>query len=505
MTETLNASFNGLIQVMNPLTVGLLFLGTVIGLIVGILPGLGQRQALAILLPYTFVLSPTAGISMMVGLVAAVNTGDSITAILFGIPGSSGPSATVMDGYPMAKHGEAGRALGAAFMSSMIGGIFGALVLALVVPVLRPLVLTFGVPEMFMCAMMGVAMIAVVSGKSPLKGFIVGGGGLLLGTVGMSAQSGVLRFTFGLPYLMDGVPLVAIFLGMWTIPEIIEFAIKGTEKAVDSGDTKTGMWQGCKDAFRHWALVLRCSGIGTWIGFLPGLGATLSEWVSYGHAIQSSKDRERFGKGDVRGVVAPESANNAKTGGSLIPTLAFGVPGTGSMAFVLIALMVHGFKPGPDILTKHLDFIFTLAWAVAIANIFATAICMLFARQLAAIMRMPSQILVPMIVVLVVIGSLESSHEWEDLIFMLAFAVVGWFMKRAQWPTMPAMLGLVLGPLAENNLYLATSVYGGFSWVGRPVVLIIFVLILIGGTYPMLSTRLRKQRRSAHDIQQQQN
>ncbi len=497
----LGVSMNGLIQVMDPMTFGLLFLGTVIGLLVGALPGVGGRNALAILLPYTFVLKPATGIAMMVGLMAAVNTGDSITAILFGIPGSSGPSATVMDGYPMAKRGEAGRALGAAFMSSMIGGIFGALVLAVAVPVLRPLVLTFGTPEMFMFAIMGISMVVVISGKALVKGFIAGGLGLLLGAVGTNPQSGVDRWTFGLPYLWEGVPLVAVFLGMWTLPEVVEWAIKGTSMAVDSSGTETGMWEGCKDTFRNWGLVLRCSAIGTWIGFLPGLGATVSEWISYGHAVQSSKDRGRFGKGDVRGVVAPESANNAKTGGSLIPTLAFGVPGTGSMALILAALMVHGLTPGPDMLTKHLDFVFALVWAVAIANIIATGVCLFTTRQIAAIIRMPPYILVPMILVLIAVGSLEVTNQWEDLIFMLGFGVLGWILKLAKWPAMPAMLGLVLGPIAENNLYLATSIHG-FSWLRRPIVLLIMVFILISTIYSMQRVRLSKRRSLEHVHQQ---
>ncbi len=497
MIETLSASINGLIQVLNPLTIGLLFVGTVIGLIVGALPGVGGRNALAILLPYTFVLSPTAGISMMVGLVAAINTGDSITAILFGIPGSSGPSATIMDGYPMAKSGEAGRALGAAFMSSMIGGIFGAFVLGAAVPILRPLVLTFGVPEMFMLALLGITMVVVVSGNAVGKGFIAGGLGLLLGAVGTTPQSGIQRWTFGLPYLWEGVPLVAVFLGMWSIPEVMEFAIKGSGMAVDTGDPKSGMWEGCKDVFRNWWLVLRCSGIGTFVGFLPGLGATVSEWASYGHAVQSSKDHDRFGKGDVRGVIAPESANNAKTGGNLIPTLAFGVPGTASMALVFAGLIVHGVSPGPDMLTKHINFVFALVWAVAIANVFATVVCLFTTRQIAAIIRMPSYILVPLILVLIVVGSLEATNQWGDLIFMLAFAVLGWFMKLAKWPAMPAMLGLILGPIAENNLHLATSIYG-INWVRRPIVLAILALILLNTIYGVRRTRLSKRRSSEH-------
>ena len=323
-------------------------------------------MGLSILLPFTFDMDPFTAFAVLIGLHSVICTADTMPAVLFGIPGTAASQATILDGHPMAKRGEAGRALGAAYMASLMGGLFGAVVLALSVPVFRPLVLAFGAPEFFMLGMLGISMVAVLGGRRPLKGLVVGVIGLLVGAVGGDPQTGILRWTLDQPYLEDGIPLVPVSLGIFAIPEIADLVVKGTRIADVPKDATRGVTVGIRDAFRHWFLVLRCSAVGTWVGFIPGLGASVVDWFAYGHAAQSIKDaRETFGTGDVRGVIAPESANNAKEGGVLIPTIAFGVPGGAAMALLLGAFTIQGLIPGPDMLTRHLDVTYTIVWSIA--------------------------------------------------------------------------------------------------------------------------------------------
>jgi len=349
----LDAAIIAFWNLMEPARLLFLFFGVLMGLALGAIPGLGGLVGLAILLPFTFDMDAYKAFALMIGLISVTSTSDTIPAVLFGVPGTSASQATVLDGHPMAKKGEAGRAFGAAYMASLIGGLFGAIVLAVSIPILRPVVLAFGSPEFFMMGLLGISMVAVLSGNAPVKGLIVGALGLCIGMIGMDPQTGVLRWVFGELYLWDGVPLVPVALGIFAIPEIVDLAIKGTRIADVPAENMKGVLVGIKDAFRHWFLVLRCGLVGVWVGFTPGLGSSVVDWFAYGHAVQTEKGaRETFGTGDVRGVIAPESANNAKEGGALIPTIAFGVPGSASMALLLGAMTIQGLTPGSAMLTK---------------------------------------------------------------------------------------------------------------------------------------------------------
>jgi TctA family transporter len=309
-----------------------LFMGVLMGLLLGAIPGLGGLVGLAILLPFTFDMDPAMAFAIMLGLLSITSTSDTIPSVLFGVPGTAASQATILDGHPMAKKGEAGRALGAAYMASLIGGLFGAIVLAIMIPVIRPIVMSFGAPEFFMMGMLGISMVAVLSGGAPIKGLVAGAVGLLAGMVGMDPQSGTHRWVFGELYLLDGLPLVPVSLGLFALPEIADLVIRGTRIADVPSTAMKGVMTGVRDAFRNWILVIRCSALGVWIGAIPGLGSAVVDWFAYGHAMQSEKGAaESFGKGDVRGVIAPESANNAKEGGALVPTIAFGVPGSASV------------------------------------------------------------------------------------------------------------------------------------------------------------------------------
>ena len=429
------------------------------------------------------------------GLQAVVVTSDTIPAVLFGVPGTVGSAATILDGHPMARNGEAGRAFGAAFTASVMGGLFGALLLAVSVPILRPVLLMVGTPEILAFVVFGLSLVAVLSGSTPIKGLGAGCIGLMLATTGDDSQTGTLRWTLDTSYLYDGFNVVPIALGLFALPELADMAI--TRKSIASEGTKEprrNQLQGILDVFRHWFLVIRCSSIGSVLGAIPGIGASVIDWVAYAHAVKTEKDaRATFGKGDVRGVIASESSNNAKEGGALIPTIAFGVPGTASMALLLGAFLIHGMNPGPDMLTKHLDVTYTLVWSVAIANIIGAGICFVFADQLAKIALVRISILAPVIIAITFVGAFQGSKEWGDILVLLGLGLLGWIMKRLRWPRPPLILGFVLGDIFENSLFISTERYGA-DWLTRPVVVVLFALTLYGIFSPAVKSYLARRK-----------
>ncbi len=480
MLEAATTAFGNL---MDPMRLLFLGMGVLMGLVLGAIPGLGGLVGLAIMLPFTFDMDPFMAFALMIGLISITSTSDTIPSVLFGVPGTAASQATILDGHPMARKGEAGRAFGAAYMASMMGGLFGAIVLAVSIPVLRPIVLAFGSPEFFMMGMLGISMVAVLSGNAPFKGLIAGAIGLAIGMVGMDPQTGVLRWVFGQLYLWDGLPLVPVALGVFAIPEIVDLTIRGTRIADVPTDKMKGVIVGIKDVFRNWFLTLRCGVVGVWVGATPGLGASVVDWFAYGHAIQSEKGAaQSFGKGDVRGVIAPEAANNAKEGGALIPTIAFGVPGSASMALLLGAMTIQGLTPGTAMLTKHLDVTYTMIWSLAIANVFGTGLCLLLTNQLAKIALMRIHLLTPLVIVMVFLAAFQATRHYGDIWSLLCFSLLGWFMKRFSWPRPPLILGLVLSSIIENYLFISIARYGA-SWLLRPIVLIILGLIVFSLIY----------------------
>src|SRR3990172_7299978 len=369
---------SGLFQVFAPSTFGLMLVGIAIGFIVGILPGLGGPTTMAMMLPFIFTMKPVEAFAFLLGMAAVTATTGDITSILFGVPGEPTTASTIVDGHPMAKKGEAGRAVGAAPVSSLVGAIFGAFALALAIPAVRPLVLTFGSPEFFMLAVLGLTFVASLSGEALLKGLVAGGMGLLFATIGLDPITGTQRYTFGQLFLWDGIGLVPITIGFFAIPEVIDLAVQGTAIARVEVDKLGGVMEGVKDTFRHRWLVLRCSAIGAYMGVIPGMGASVSQWMAYAHAVQSSPRKERFGKGAVEGVLGPGAANNSTLGGNLIPTIAFGVPGGVVTAILLGAFIIQGLVPGPSMLTPesrggHLSLTFSFVWTIVISNIITVA------------------------------------------------------------------------------------------------------------------------------------
>ncbi len=485
----LNEAFQALTIILDPMRFGYLLLGVMIGLVLGVIPGLGGLVGLSLLLPFTFSMDPYTALAFLLGLQSVIATSDTIPAILFGVPGTVGSAATIMDGYPMARKGEAGRAFGAAFTASLIGGLWGALLLALCIPILRPAMLYIGTPEMAAICVFGLSLAAVLSGGSLLKGLVVACIGLLISTIGEDPQTGTLRWSESI-YMWAGLPVVPLALGLFAIPEIADLVIQRNTIARSAGgdtDTSRGQWQGVRDVFRSYYLVLRCSTLGAVLGAVPGIGASVLDWIAYAHAARTEKNAaETFGKGDVRGVIASESANNAKEGGALVPTIVFGVPGSASMALILGAFLAQGIIPGPEMLTERLDITYTAVWSVALANIFGAGILFVFARHLAKVALIRIGILAPTVLVLVFIGAFQGSQQWGDLFTLLVFGLIGFAMKRLRWPRPPLILGFVLGGLIERYMFISVERYGA-SWIWeRPIVVALIFLTLIGVLGPMI-------------------
>jgi TctA family transporter len=487
--DFLAAAFSGLLQVFTWSTFSLMLIGIAVGFVVGILPGLGGPTTIALMLPFIFKMNAVEAFAFLLGMAAVTATTGDITSILFGVPGEPTTASTIVDGHPMAKNGQAGRALGAALMSSLVGAIIGALSLAIAIPVVRPLVLTFGSPEFFMISLLGVTFVASLSGGNLLKGLLASGLGFFLATIGLDPISGIQRFTFGQLFLWDGIGLVPVTLGLFAIPEIIDLAIVASSISREKVGKLGGVMEGIKDTFRHWWLVVRCSAMGAYIGVIPGMGGAVSQWLAYAHAVQSSPDKERFGKGDVRGVLGPGAANNSTLGGAMIPTIAFGVPGSVVMAILLGAFIIQGIVPGPDMLLPEprgkLSLTFSFVWIIVISNIITVAICLMFLNTLAKVTQIRVSLLMPIILLLVYLGAFAEKNAFEDLGVVLVFGMLGWLMVKFGWQRPPLLLGMVLGPLMENRLFLSTDNYG-LAWMSRPGVLVIFALTLAGIFYPVL-------------------
>jgi TctA family transporter len=474
-------------------TMALLFGGCIMGLVLGILPGIGGLAGTALLLPFTFGLDPVAAMALLLGLGATTATGDPIPAILFGVPGGAGSAATVLDGLPMAKRGEASRALSAAYMSSLMGGVFGAILMGLTIPILRPIMLYIGSPELLAFSVLGISFVATLSGNAPLRGLTGAALGIMIAMTGSDPQTGTLRYTFDTLYLWEGAPLTSIVLGFFALPELADLAISRT--AISGNLAKTdssGMIQGAKDCFKHWWLVLRCSWLGAALGAVPGIGGAIVDWLAYGHAVRTEKGAaQTFGTGDVRGVIASESANNAREGGALVPTVAFGVPGSAGMAILLGAFMIHGLVPGPDMLGKNLHVTYSMVWSVALANIVGAGLCYLFSEQFARLATLRYTLIMPSVLGIIYIGAFQGSRNWGDLWTLLIFGLLGWTMKQLKWPRPPLVLGLVLGDIIERYLFISIQRYG-VDWFARPIVIGIFAISALGLFRPLIAD-IKKQ------------
>lgn len=494
----LSVAIEAMGTILEPTRLVFLAGGVLLGLALGVIPGLGGIVGMALLLPFTFDLDPYSAFALLLGMGSVTTTSDTIPAVLFGVPGTAGSAATILDGHPLARQGQAGRAFGAAYTASMMGGLIGAMLLAISIPILRPVMLTVGAPELLSFAFFGLCMVSVLSGSSPLRGLAAAGFGLMIDMVGQDPQTGTLRWTMDTLYLWGGFPLVPVTLGIFALPELADMMIERRTIATEGKlDTRQGQWRGVQDTAKHWWLVVRVATIGSTLGAVPGLGAAIIDWVAYGHAARTEKGAaESFGKGDIRGVLASEGANNAKEGGALVPTIAFGVPGSASMAILLGAFLIHGLIPGPDMLSKNLDVTYAIVWSVAIANILGAGLCFLFSDQLAKLAIIRPSIIMPLILTVIIVGAFQARRDWGDLYTLIAFGVIGWGMKRLKWPRPPVILGVVLGGIVERYFNISVNRYSEdwetlediYFWLvyDHYIVIIVFVLAVWGLYRPLM-------------------
>ncbi len=471
------AGYDALLVALDPARLLWLVFGASVGLVVGILPGLGGTVGMAILLPFIFGMDPFSGIALLMGMAAVIHTGDTFPSVLLGVPGSSGSQATIMDGYPLAQQGEAGRALGAAFIVSMIGGLIGAVTLFVIVGAARPLILALGAPELFMFAMLGLSMVGVLSRGSPAAGFVSGLLGMMIGIIGLAPQVSQYRFVYDRLYLYDGVPIAVVALGLFALPEMIDL-VAANRAISQETELQGGRMEGLRDVLKNKMLVLRSAVLGTALGIIPGVGGSVVDWIAYGVTKQSSKNNENFGKGDIRGVIGPESANNAKEGGALIPTLLFGIPGSGTTAMLLGGLLLMGIQPGPSMVGDNLDATLSIAWSLALANVLGTMACLALSKQVSKLSLIPAKVLTPFLLVIMTVAAYQATRNWGDITAFIVIGMLGWMMKQVGFPRAPMLIGYVLAVSAERYLHLSMSLYD-YSWVTRPIVLVVFTLIVV--------------------------
>lgn len=474
--------------ILQPQQIMFLVLGVLLGLSVGVFPGLGGIAGLSLVLPFMFGMEPVSGLALMVGLVAVVPTSDTFASVLMGIPGSSASQATVLDGFPLARKGEAARALAAAFASSLFGGLFGATILTFFILIARPLVLAFAMPEMLAVTLLGLAMVAVLAGRLPLKGVAAACLGLLIGTIGEASHGGSLRMaTYDIPYLTDGIKLVIVGLGIFAIPEIISLLRQDQSIARDA-KLGAGWGQGIRDWWDNIWLSLRCSTIGVIVGVIPGLGGSVVDWIAYGHTVQTTKDKSNFGKGEIRGVIGPESSNNAKEGGGLVPTLIFGIPGSGSMAVFIGGLALLGYTAGPQMIQNDLNVTYTIVWSLALANVVGAGLCIALSGGIARLTTIRFALLAPFLFMMISFAAFQSRQSLGDLVALFAVGVLGIFLRRFDWSRPAFLIGFVLSSQAENfsanALQIATfrfkrSFEQGMDYIATPIVITILIVTVI--------------------------
>ncbi len=489
----LHAALQGLLNLMQLKVLLALLVGVGIGTFTAVAPqGLGMPLVYAILLPVVIKWEPLTGIALLIGASAVSAICAAYLPILFGIPGGSGSQATVVDGYPMGKRGEARRALGASFMAGGMGCVIGTVTLMVALPAARPLIYLMGSPELFVVMLWGLSMVAVLAGRRPIKGLIATAFGLLLATVGQQAQSGVMRFVFDQTYLLDGIAVSIIALALFGIPSALDLALTRLGVEQQPAPLRGSLLDGARDTLREWWLVVRCSFVGVWVGIVPGLGSQVVDWLAYGHAAQSCKGaKESFGKGDVRGVIAPESANDAKDGGDLITTLLLGFPQGVVTALFIVALLAWGFVPGPEMVKKNADLIYSIIWIQGIAGIVGTFIGFILAKELAKLAELRYSFMVPILFIFILLGAFSVNRDPVDLLVVVFFGIFGYFMRRFGYPRPAMILGLVLGDLMEKYLYRSMASYG-FSWLTRPGVMLLMVLTVTSFVFTLKGRLARK-------------
>jgi len=473
-----------------------LVLGTTIGMLFGILPGLGGPQVLALLIPVSQSMSSTQAVALFAGAMGAIAFSGSISAILINTPGTTQSAATMFDGYQLTRQGKAGMALGAAATSSFLGALFGAIVLTLILPVGRSVVLAFSYPEYFMLAVMGLAVIAVVSQGSVWKGVTAAFFGLGIAAIGYDPVTGAARYSFEIAYLWSGIRLVPALIGMFAIAEAVEvFLEKGTIAKEPTKDPLRGVLSGVKAVFQNFGLFIRSSLIGTFIGIIPGVGGAVANFIAYIQCVATSKDRESFGKGNIRGVIAPEAANDAKDGGALVPTLIFGIPGSLEMAVLLGALIVHGIQPGPRLMLDNPGIALVLIYALVISNLITSIMGIVAAKYLIRVTTVPTEYVGALVISVALMGAYATHGQFNDVIVAVIFGLIGIAMKRFGFSRVAFLIALMLGGLAERTFWQTMMSSGGAGFFTRPISIFLLVITVVILILPYVQ-RLRMERQA---------
>ncbi len=479
------AIWAGLAALMSPESLIFMVIGVCYGIVIGILPGLGGIVAMALLLPFTWGMDFAPAMGLLLGAHIATIWGSSVTSILFRVPGSAKSVALIFDGFPMTQRGEASRALGASAAAALLGGVIGAVFLAVSIPITRPVMMALGPAEFLMLALWGLTVLATFSDGSVLKGLAAAGLGLLTAFIGMDLVTATPRFTFDSVYLMDGVSFPVAMIGLFAIAEMMKlFATGGSLVERRVVEQKSSVWEGVRDAFQRWGLVFRSSLLGVWIGVLPGIGASVGGIAAYAQALRTSKNPETFGKGNVEGVIAPDATVGANEGGGLLPTLALGIPGGEGMAIVLIAFIGLGVVPGPKMLTDHMDLIFTLVWVIVLASIITSIIGLIISPYLARIPSLNNNIIIPLVLSVCVIGAYAARGQMSDVVVAGVFGAIGYLMDKYHYSRATFVIGMVLAVMIERNLHLSVSLYGEWFILQRPVAAIMLILIVVTTAWP---------------------
>jgi putative tricarboxylic transport membrane protein len=474
----------------------LMTLGVLIGVVVGVLPGIGSVQAMALLIPLTWKMDIVPVLVFLVSIYSTSKFGGSLTAILFNIPGDNPNAVTLIDGFPMAKQGLARTAIGASATVSILGGLFSAVSLLLFMPVMYRIILHFGPAEFFMLALFGLTAIAAVSAKSIVKGLMTGGIGFLLSTIGFHPLLGQARYTLGTLYLEDGLNFVPVILGVLALSEAIHVLMEGSSITGEGVALSGSFKRGIAAVFRNIPLVVRSCLIAWVIGVAPGAGATVAGFVSYASAAKSCKNPENFGKGDVRGVIAGDTALHACAGGDLLPTVTLGIPGSNAMAILMSALLLHGITPGPQIVTLRIDLIYLIILTIFIAHVISVFMAVGFSRALEKLTKTRAEIIAPIIIVFCLVGSYMIKETWEDMMVTTIFGILGYYLSKHGYHPIPLVLGMILGRIAEMGLFTALEVSDNGLWIffTRIPSLIIFLCILLIVFWPYVQRTYRRIR-----------
>ena len=488
--------YRGFIQAAQPLSLLATAIGSLLGLIVGMIPGMTISAGIIIVLPMTFALDPNISIALLLGLYAGGMMGGSFSAILLNIPGTPSASATAIDGYPMARDGQAGLALGTAIIASFAGGLFSFFCLYFIAPQMAEVALQFRAPDLFSLVFFGLSVICSFAAKSLIKGLLSGVIGLIIVTVGQDPVMGTARFTFGDVNLLSGIHFLTALIGLFAIPQLVDNLIESARgKQIPQAKSNFGSILPSLNDLKAMRLPVSIGAfLGTFIGILPGAGGPIAAFISYDYAQKASKQPEKFGKGTLEGVAAPEAANNAVTGGALIPMMTLGIPGDPITAILIGALLVHGLAPGPLLFMEQADFAYTIIFSFFWANIFNLVIALVSLRLLVKVLATPKSLLLPSIALLCVIGSYALRNSFFDIYVMFTFGLMGIFMRWLQMPVVPLLLALVLGRQLEEHLRVAlTASKGDVSiFFTSPFSVLFLCLSAVSILWPFISEKRKK-------------